>query len=139
MCMSCQNFLDDVMPHYMKKKGVRSCNLFGAENVECHLVKTLSGLHERTIYSVDWSTVNGFLATAGADNRINILSAMDSKGTDESQRKDVETAVQVQQLQAHKQDINCVRWRPQDSKREEFGAMLASASDDGTIILWKYS
>jgi len=104
-----------------------------AEDVECHLVKTLSGLHDRTIYSVDWSSRHGLIATAGADNTINILSVMDGSG------KDVETAVQVQQLQAHKQDINCVRWMPQNPTGEDPGAMLASASDDGTIILWRYS
>lgn len=97
------------------------------ESVECSLLKTLSGLHTRSIYSIDIMNKNGtlYIATGGGDDVIHVISF--DPDTEE-------LSVLVQQLHAHSQDVNCVRWRP--SRQSDTIGMLASAGDDGVVTLW---
>ena len=98
--------------------------------------KTLSGLHTRTIYSIDWNTARNCLVTAGADNTITVFS-MEKGDCGDVSSESLSVHVELQKHQAHGQDINCVRWRPSKSHSGDV-AILASASDDGTVVLWKY-
>ncbi|XWW95478.1 hypothetical protein V2A60_003437 [Cordyceps javanica] len=63
----------------------------------------------------------GRLATAGGDNHVRIWK-VDSNGTD----RKVEY---LSTLSKHNQAVNVVRWAPK-------GELLASAGDDGNVILW---
>lgn len=42
-------------------------------------------------------------------------------------------AMTAQVAEAHRRDVNCVRWSPHDV------GLLASCSDDGMIKLWTYT
>lgn len=116
-----------------------------AESVDCTLVTTLSGLHSRPIYSVDILTTETclYLVTGGGDDCIHVISF--DPVTEEA-------SVMVQQLHAHTQDVNCVRWRPCGSDGSNATArsqctdtnglsigMFASAGDDGTVTMWDVS
>ncbi|ATY64083.1 WD40 repeat-like-containing domain [Cordyceps militaris] len=63
----------------------------------------------------------GRLATAGGDNHVRIWK-LDANGTD----RKVEY---LSTLSKHNQAVNVVRWAPR-------GELLASAGDDGNVILW---
>ncbi|KAM3518740.1 hypothetical protein NHJ13051_007963 [Beauveria bassiana] len=63
----------------------------------------------------------GRLATAGGDNHVRIWK-VDTHGTD----RKVEY---LSTLSKHNQAVNVVRWAPK-------GELLASAGDDGNVILW---
>lgn len=81
--------------------------------------QTLSGFHNRPIFSVDWSA-SGLIVTGDAENCIRIFA----------QHNQTFELVH-QQAKAHDGDVNCVRWNAQDS-------LLASAGDDGVVTLWQY-
>lgn len=120
------------------------------------LLSTLSGYHERTIFTVDWSPA-GLIASGGADNAIRIFSeaaaveageeaaaaAADAAAAEPSLRalfmrqpggsaEGSTFQLLCQKQQAHPLDINCVRWHPADP------TLLASAGDDGCIRLWRW-
>lgn len=70
----------------------------------------------------------GFIATASGDNCIRLFSeAPDSDPNSPSFQ------LLTQQQEAHKEDVNSIDWNPKQAD------LLASASDDGTIKLWRYS
>ncbi|GAX77854.1 hypothetical protein CEUSTIGMA_g5296.t1 [Chlamydomonas eustigma] len=97
------------------------------------LSTTLSGYHNRPIYSCDWSK-SGLIAAGDGDNAIKVYhsSKAPSMRTEDSQ---LHGSFQWQLLtckeQAHAQDVNCVKWHPSDP------TLLASAGDDGCVKLWR--
>ena len=99
-------------------------------------VCTLSGYHGRCIYSVSWSKVNDRIASGGGDNVIRIFER-----DEEAENESVESgdSMPIYKLiasvdDAHSvSDVNCVQW----SSVEKFGALLASAGDDGIVKIWK--
>ena len=95
----------------------------------------MSGLHTRTIYSIDWNNDRNCIVSAGADNTITVISIGAGDSEDPSSES-LSVHVELQKHQAHGEDINCVRWRP--GKTASDNAILASASDDGMVVLWKY-
>ncbi|XP_068653142.1 protein CIA1 [Aristolochia californica] len=86
---------------------------------------TLSGYHDRTIFSVDWSK-EGVIASGAADDGIRLFveSASDLVGGPSF-------LMFLKKEKAHEMDVNSVQWNPKDSR------LLASASDDGTIKIWE--
>ncbi|GBG33095.1 Protein CIA1 [Hondaea fermentalgiana] len=85
--------------------------------------KVLDEIHERTIFSIDWSRDGSRIATGAGDDAIAVLEASsDVVGSDFSVTRKL--------LAAHDTDVNCVRWNPQDSH------ILASAGDDGFVKLF---
>lgn len=123
--------------------------------------------HERTIFSVDWSPVNDMIASAGADNIICVYDdcsnnhgnnddTTDHKDSDKnvassssssSSLSSTQYALSSKTQQAHSADVNCVRWNPKpsimttrsgDSVSFTTGNLLASASDDGVVKIWRY-
>jgi len=88
-------------------------------------VKTLLiAWHNREpVYSVDFHP-SGRLATGGADKCVNIWKVREVNG---------EPHVDfLASLTRHQQSVNAVRFSPN-------GEHLATASDDGTILIWQYA
>ncbi|CAN6452529.1 unnamed protein product [Victoria cruziana] len=88
-------------------------------------LSTLSGYHDRTIFSVDWSS-DGIIASGGGDDSICLFcesteSSLDGPSHEMLLRKD----------KAQNMDINSVQWHPKMSR------LLASGSDDGTVKIWE--
>jgi len=79
---------------------------------------TISGVHARSVYDIDWSQ-DGHIITAGGDDCIRIFREVDGEWTCE-----------VTQYSAHSMDVNCVRFNPKDPD------CFASCSDDSTIKIW---
>mmetsp|Transcript_23037 Transcript_23037/g.34313 ORF Transcript_23037/g.34313 Transcript_23037/m.34313 type:complete len:401 (-) Transcript_23037:181-1383(-) len=117
--------------------------------------KTLAA--KRTLYGVDWSP-KGWIATASGDNSLRVhswegierksgssKSQVDAKGMEvesatSQEGKDKKSGGEVellplplvtQALDAHGQDINCVKWNP---KYEE---LLVTVSDDFLVKIWE--
>ncbi|KAG2385707.1 hypothetical protein C9374_003522 [Naegleria lovaniensis] len=94
-------------------------------------VQTISDVHTRTIYHVDWCVYENpyrpgeaisLVATAGGDNAIAIF---------EWNRVEQKLNLLTKIVNAHEADINCCIWN-----KNVFGE-LASCSDDGVVKLWK--
>ncbi|GAV82440.1 WD40 domain-containing protein [Cephalotus follicularis] len=88
-------------------------------------VSTLSGYHDRTIFSVHWSR-DDIIASAAADDAIRLfVENKDGKIDGPSYN------ILLKKDKAHDVDVNSVQWSPGDNR------LLASASDDGTIKIWE--
>ncbi|XP_042389082.1 protein CIA1-like [Zingiber officinale] len=89
-------------------------------------LSTLSGYHDRTIFSVHWSR-EGLIASGAGDDAIRIFY----------ESRDMVDQLSYKMLlkkeKAHEMDVNCVQWNPKEAM------LLASASDDGTIKIWELS
>ncbi|ONH96164.1 hypothetical protein PRUPE_7G110600 [Prunus persica] len=88
---------------------------------------TLSGYHDRTIFSVHWSRDN-IIASGAADDTIRFFVENDDKDglVDGPSYK-----LLLKKEKAHDMDINSVQWSPGEDR------ILASAADDGTIKIWE--
>ncbi|BDA49730.1 probable cytosolic iron-sulfur protein assembly protein CI [Coccomyxa sp. Obi] len=95
------------------------------------LLTTVSGCHERTIFSVDWSR-SGAIASGSGDNSICVHEEEPTTSADIDPLQKPSFSMAAKQSEAHPADVNCVRWNPQDP------TLLASAGDDGSIRLWRY-
>ncbi|GAA0140498.1 hypothetical protein Leryth_004254 [Lithospermum erythrorhizon] len=85
---------------------------------------TLSGYHDRTIFSVHWSR-EGIIATGAADDAIRFFIPSEDGLIDGSSYKLI-----LRKDKAHDMDVNCVKWSSSENRQ------LASASDDGTVKIW---
>ncbi|KAJ0575393.1 putative transcription factor WD40-like family [Helianthus annuus] len=90
----------------------------------CHLC-TMSGYHDRTIFSVHWSR-EGIIATGAADDAIRLFVESEDHSVDGPSYK-----LLLKKEKAQAMDINSVQWSPTGNM------LLASASDDATIKIWK--
>lgn len=87
---------------------------------------TLSGYHDRTIFSVHWSR-DGIIASGAADDAVRLF--VESK--DGSVDGQPSYQLLLKKEKAHDMDVNSVQWSSGEKR------LLASASDDGTIKLWE--
>lgn len=89
---------------------------------------TISGYHDRTIFSVHWSR-GGLIASGASDDCIRLFS----ESTDDSATpvEGPSYKLILKKEKAHSMDVNSVQWHPSDPQ------LLASASDDGTIKIWE--
>lgn len=90
--------------------------------------------HPRPVYSVDWLSFataksSTSIASGCGDNHIRIFQP----------RKEAALAdwACVVDAEAHAGDVNCVAWCPKALAGN--AALLASAGDDGEVILWHFS
>ncbi|MCE3216665.1 hypothetical protein HAX54_007372 [Datura stramonium] len=88
-------------------------------------VCTLSGYHDRTIFSVHWSR-EGIIASGAADDAICLFVENNDNEVDGPTFK-----LLLKKEKAHEMDVNSVQWNSGDRK------LLASASDDGTVKIWE--
>uniref|UniRef100_A0A0E0E9N6 Probable cytosolic iron-sulfur protein assembly protein CIAO1 homolog n=1 Tax=Oryza meridionalis TaxID=40149 RepID=A0A0E0E9N6_9ORYZ len=88
-------------------------------------LSTLTGYHNRTIFSAHWSSED-IIASGAGDDAICLFAEDKSSMVEGPSYRLI-----LKKEKAHDMDINCVRWCPQDPR------MLASASDDGTVKLWE--
>ena len=102
---------------------------------ECIL--TVEALHERAIYSVCWSKLDGLILTAGSDNTIKISKLVSQTSSENSV---VEYSLDVLEVivEPHgKQDVNCVQWYQGSSSNQESTKYFASCGDDETVRVWR--
>jgi len=85
------------------------------------LATTIAGQHKRCIYSVDVNSADQVVTGAG-DNTIRVFQLTEDAASSE---------LLATNEKAHAADVNCVRWCTSDP------TLVASASDDGTIKLWR--
>ncbi|KAJ8504034.1 hypothetical protein OPV22_004920 [Ensete ventricosum] len=88
---------------------------------------TLSGYHDRTIFSVHWSR-EGLIVSGAADDAIRLFTESKDSLVDQPSYK-----MLVKKEKAHDMDVNSVQWNLKEPR------LLASASDDGTIKIWELS
>ncbi|KAK3106669.1 hypothetical protein FSP39_024852 [Pinctada imbricata] len=96
-------------------------------NATWKCVCTISGYHDRVIYDIDWSHLNGLLVSSSGDDSIKVF-----KETDGSDKNAPSFTPMCSVNKAHSQDVNSVVWNP------KVEGLLASCSDDGDIKIWKY-
>lgn len=84
---------------------------------------TLTGYHDRTIFSVHWSR-NNIVASGAGDDAIRLF--VEDKEVDAPSYK-----LLLKKEKAHDMDVNAVQWSLGDKQ------LLASASDDETIKIWE--
>jgi len=95
-------------------------------------VATIQGFHHRPIYSVDWCPFGTLLsevtiASACGDNRIRVFQPQAQASLSEWSC--------VADVEAHDGDANVVAWCPR--ALPDGSALLASAGDDGNVVLWR--
>ncbi|EPS67522.1 hypothetical protein M569_07253, partial [Genlisea aurea] len=90
------------------------------------LLYSLSGYHDRTIFSVSWSR-GGIICSGAGDDSICLFVENEDGSVDEPKYR-----LLLKKHKAHEMDVNAVRWIPMESSR-----YLASASDDGTVKIWE--
>ncbi|XP_030926926.1 protein CIA1-like [Quercus lobata] len=86
---------------------------------------TITGYHDRTIFSVHWSS-EGIIASGAADDAIRFFVEDKDGLVDGPSYK-----LLLKEEKAHGMDINSVQWSPGEKR------LLASASDDGTVKIWE--
>lgn len=97
-------------------------------------VCTLSGFHNRTIYSISWCKLSGAIATACGDDTIRIFKEVpNSEGCSTGTMNAPQFDMILSLPEAHSEDVNTVQWNP------TVPGLLASGSDDGVIKLWDFT
>lgn len=99
--------------------------------IEWKQAAAISGAHERTIFSVDWSPQGNWLVTGAADDALRIFRESPVGGF----------ALALQRAAAHASDINCVRWSPQvqPAGGSARSLLLATAADDALVRIWRFT
>ncbi|KAL3700400.1 hypothetical protein R1sor_018422 [Riccia sorocarpa] len=92
-------------------------------------VAMISGYHDRTIFSVNWSRANGLIASGAADDSIRIFS--EDREQSSAELGGGTFSMLAKQEKAHSTDVNCVQWHPTNPR------ILASAGDDGFVKIWE--
>lgn len=115
---------------------VWACSFDNPGQARCKLTTTLSGHHDRAIFSVDWS-LQGVIATGCGDNAIRLFESGQAQDTGHQEAdgnlQSSKFSLAVTKQNAHSADVNCVRWSPSEP------GLLASAGDDNTVRLWLYT
>ena len=98
---------------------------------------SLKGVHSAfPIYTLDWCPDSGLLLSGGGDNSIALCRVVRGEGGSETIEL-VSAGPHCVSSNTHKGDVNCVRWRQTSDQAGAAALLAASASDDGTIGLWR--
>lgn len=95
-------------------------------NPKLTLLTSLTGYHDRTIFSVNISR-DGHIATGCGDDGVRVFELKEG----EMDMPKVDLLCHTSN--AHASDVNCVQWNPITP------SLLLSAGDDGLIRLWQFS
>jgi hypothetical protein len=87
-------------------------------------------VHIDPIYSIDWNKNNNLIISGGGDNAINLIKYESNCG-----EKTIE--LNINNLNSHDGDVNCVRWNPSDIS--DFSNLFLSVGDDCLVKIWRYS
>lgn len=138
---------DDKTVRVWKRENNLNLTNTTSQSVLYRAYASLTGHHDRTIYSVGWS-VDGYLATGSADNGIKVFSVAgvtcreaegeeggevcdDIVGDDDGHGQRCRLVCSIPEAHCNA-DVNCVRWHPRNRE------VLASAGDDGVVKLWRW-
>ncbi|KAL3605011.1 hypothetical protein D5086_005888 [Populus alba] len=99
--------------------------VLGDDHAPWNHLCTLSGYHDRTIFSVHWSR-EGIIASGAADDGLRFFLENKDGLVDGPSYK-----LLLKREKAHNMDINSVQWGPGETR------LLASTSDDGKIKIWE--
>ncbi|KAI3447468.1 hypothetical protein Pfo_004133 [Paulownia fortunei] len=97
----------------------------GDKNVPWTHLCTLSGYHDRTIFSIHWSR-EGIISSGAADDAIRLFVESEDSLVDGPTYK-----LLLKKEKAHDMDVNAVQWSSMENR------LLASGSDDGTVKIWE--
>ncbi|KAH6786447.1 Transducin/WD40 repeat-like superfamily protein [Perilla frutescens var. hirtella] len=100
--------------------------LSGDGNAPWTHICTLSGYHDRTIFSIHWSR-EGIICSGAADDAIRFFVESEDGLVNGPSYK-----LLYKKDKAHEMDVNAVQWSSTENRR------LASASDDGTVKIWEF-
>jgi WD40 repeat protein len=103
-------------------------SLTGQSESNWQCFSTISGYHDRTIYSVKWSKYNNLIATADGSNSVHIFKYNQNAGGNDGGSLNL----LYQKINAHDQDCNCVDWNPMKPN------ILVTCSDDSYIKIWEF-
>ncbi|RHZ77613.1 hypothetical protein Glove_174g193 [Diversispora epigaea] len=99
-------------------------------------VCTLSGYHQRCVYSVSWSKVHGCVASGSGDNTIRVFKEDEtsiSSALNGTTTPNFSLVASVSSAHGIA-DVNRVQWYP----TEDHSDWLASAGDDGVVRIWRF-
>jgi len=116
----------------------------------------IPGSHMRSVYSINWSnnftnisepttemqdanlsakSCSDLIATAGADNRLNVFE-INRASLHPDHQGQFEYNIVGEENMAHMSDINCVAFGPSIRLEKEAKTVLATCGDDGAIKVW---
>eukprot|EP00928_Gymnodinium_smaydae_P080644 TRINITY_DN64300_c0_g1_i1.p1 TRINITY_DN64300_c0_g1~~TRINITY_DN64300_c0_g1_i1.p1 ORF type:complete len:463 (+),score=103.45 TRINITY_DN64300_c0_g1_i1:74-1390(+) len=103
---------------------------------------TVGAAQPRPVYSVDWLPFEA-AAAPGASAVSTVASACGDDFVRVFQPRDESTLAEwlcVAEVEAHKGDVNSVAWCPVRPSQHggRAAAVLASAGDDGEVVLWRF-
>lgn len=107
---------------------------FPASLMQWKRATTLSGFHERTIFSIDWSSQKDLIVTGASDDAIRVFKLQQASANTASPSFDLVGKLD----KAHSNDINCVRWSPAGVSDNDGSLLLASAGDDAVVRVWRF-
>ena len=83
---------------------------------------------EMFFFHTNRNRVTGYIATACADNTLRVFAELPDSDSNAPSFQMI-----AQTRDAHKEDVNSIDWNPKHPD------LLASASDDCSVKLWRYS
>ncbi|GAB5358216.1 hypothetical protein AAMO2058_000438900 [Amorphochlora amoebiformis] len=103
--------------------------------ISSYVPKTLTTVGKRTLYSVDWS-IQGNIIVASRDNSLRVYGScptikMEIEDDEKKDGKHPSLPLIAEYPNAHKQDLNAVRFNPKDP------TLVCTGSDDFTAKLWR--
>ncbi|XP_073309801.1 protein CIA1-like [Primulina huaijiensis] len=99
--------------------------LNGEKNALWTHLCTLSGYHDKAIFSVHWSS-EGIICSGAADGALCLFVENEDRSVDEPKYR-----LLLKKENTHDSNVNSVQWCTTEKRR------LASASDDGTVKIWE--
>lgn len=110
-------------------------SLIGAQS-SFKVSSRLANVHDGPVYSCDFRHDGKFLATAGGDDCVCIISRAKRQNGSigaTSNCSDENLKIVAKTERAHTGDVNCVTWKPGSDET------IATCGDDGLVRIWAFS